>query len=50
MKACRDAGIKVIYTAHVHRGDGCDMGLFDNLHPPVAKRDALVEGTRGAEI
>ena len=28
LKICRDAGIRVIYTAHVHRRDGCDMGLF----------------------
>jgi nicotinamidase-related amidase len=32
LKICRDAGIKVIYTAHVHRHDGCDMGLFDDMH------------------
>ena len=41
----RDAGIKVIYAAHMHRPDGCDMGLFDDLHPPIAHRAALVDGT-----
>jgi nicotinamidase-related amidase len=46
----RDAGIRVIYTAHVHRRDGCDMGLFEELHPVVANRDALVDGTPGADI
>src|SRR3981189_3566687 len=50
LRICRDAGIKVIYTAHVHRRDGCDMGLFDDLHPPVANRTALVDGTPGADI
>src|SRR6266852_6807291 len=50
LRICRDAGIKIIYTAHVHRRDGCDMGLFDDLHPPIAHRDALVDGTRGVEI
>src|SRR5712691_8463372 len=50
LKVCRDAGIKVIYTAHVHRRDGCDMGLFDDLHPPIAHRDALVDGTPGVDI
>ena len=45
-KMCRDAGIRVIYTAHVHRRDGCDMRLF-NMHPPVAKMVALVDGTPG---
>ena len=50
LRICRDAGIKVIYTAHVHRHDGCDMGLFDDLHPPIANRDALVDGTPGVDI
>src|SRR6266849_2102291 len=50
LRVCRDVGIKIIYTAHVHRRDGCDMGLFDDLHPPIANRDALVEGTPGVEI
>ncbi|HXC14052.1 MAG TPA: isochorismatase family cysteine hydrolase [Stellaceae bacterium] len=50
LKVCRDAGIRVIYTAHVHRRDGCDMGLFDDLHPVIASRDALVDGTPGVDI
>ncbi len=47
---CRDAQIKVIYTAHVHRRDGCDMGLFDDMHPPIANRVALVDGTAGVDV
>ncbi len=47
---CRKAGIRVIYTAHVHRRDGSDMGLFDDLHPRIANRDALVDGSPGADI
>jgi biuret amidohydrolase len=50
LKICRAAQIKVIYTAHVHRRDGCDMGLFDDLHPPIANRAALVDGTPGVDI
>ena len=50
LKVCRDAGIKVIYTAHAHRRDGSDMGLFDDMHPPIAKRAALVDGTPGVDI
>jgi ureidoacrylate peracid hydrolase len=50
VKICRDVGIRVIYTAHVHRRDGCDMGLFDEMHPAIANRDALVDGTPGADI
>lgn len=47
---CREAGTRVIYTAHVHRRDGSDMGLFDDMHPPIANRDALVDGTPGVDI
>lgn len=50
LKVCREAAIRVIYTAHVHRRDGCDMGLFDDMHPPIANRDALVDGTPGVDI
>ena len=47
---CRERGVRVIYTAHVHRRDGCDMGLFDDMHPPIANREALVDGSPGADI
>ncbi len=47
---CREWGVRIVYTAHVHRRDGCDMGLYDDLYPPVAERSVLVDGTRGAEI
>lgn len=50
LKACRDKGIRIVYTAHVHRRDGCDMGLYDDLYPPIADRAALVDGTPGVEI
>src|SRR5438132_7422417 len=50
LRICRESRIKIIYTAHVHRSDGCDMGLFDDMHPPIANREALVDGTPGVEI
>ncbi len=50
LKFCRDSGIRVVYTAHVHRRDGCDMGLFDDLWPPIESRAGLVDGTPGAAI
>src|SRR3954468_1409445 len=50
LQICRAAGIKVIYTAHVHRRDGCERGLFDNIPPPIADRAALVDGTPGVHI
>lgn len=46
----RSHGIKVVYTAHVHRSDGSDMGMYDDLYPPIADRAALVDGTEGVEI
>lgn len=50
LKFCREKGIRIIYTAHVHRRDGCDMGLYDDLYPPIADRTCLVDGTPGVEI
>lgn len=50
LKACRDKGIRVIYTAHVHRRDGSDMGLYDDLYGPIADRSSLVDGSAGVEI
>jgi hypothetical protein len=47
---CRESGIRVIYTAHVHRRDGSDMGLYDDLCSPIADRSTLVDGTSGVEI
>ena len=50
LQSCRGQGIRVIYTTHAHRADGCDMGLFDDLYPPVADRSSLIDGTPGVEI
>jgi biuret amidohydrolase len=47
---CRQRGIRIIYTTHAHRRDGCDMGLFDDLWPPIASRAGLVDGESGIEI
>lgn len=46
---CRTSGIPVIYTAHVHRRNGCDLGLLGHA-PAIARRDALVAGSTGAAI
>ena len=50
LEFCREKGIRVIYTAHVHRRDGSDMGMYDDLYPPIADRSCLVDGTKGIEI
>jgi len=47
---CRNAGIAVIYTTHVHRADGCDKGRFADIYPPIAEGTGLVDGTDGIEI
>jgi len=47
---CREVGAKVVYTAHVHRKDGCDAGMFATLWPPIGNKAGLVDGTRGVEI
>ena len=47
---CRERGIKVIYTTHAHRRDGCDMGLFGQLWAPIGSRASLVDGGPGIEI
>lgn len=46
----RSKEISVIYTAHVHREDGSDMGLYGEIYPPVAERACLIDGTPGTEI
>jgi ureidoacrylate peracid hydrolase len=50
LKFCRENGIRVVYTAHVHRRDGSDMGRYEDLYPPIADRSTLVDGTSGVEI
>lgn len=50
LKACREQGIRIIYTAHVHRRDGSDMGLYDDLYGPIADRSSLVDGEPGSDI
>ncbi|NYE24349.1 cysteine hydrolase family protein [Pigmentiphaga litoralis] len=50
LNTCRERGIRVIYTSHVHRSDGCDMGRYGDLYPPIASRAALIDGTAGVDI
>lgn len=46
----RATGMRVIYTTHVHRRDGCDMGLYGELWPPIEMRAGLVDGEPGIDI
>ena len=46
----RETGMRVIYTTHVHRRDGSDMGLYGEIWPPIEMRAGLVDGEPGVEI
>jgi ureidoacrylate peracid hydrolase len=46
----RRTGMRVIFTTHAHRRDGCDMGVFGTSKPPIVERMALVDGEKGIEI
>jgi biuret amidohydrolase len=47
---CRASGIRVVYTAQVHRIDGSDTGLFGDLYPSIQQRSALMASADGAQI
>ena len=46
----RTTGMTVLYTTHAHRADGCDMGPFAEIYPPIANRVGLIDDTPGIEI
>ncbi|MDH2329097.1 cysteine hydrolase [Cereibacter sp. SYSU M97828] len=46
----RATGMRVIYTTHAHRSNGCDMGLFGEIYPPIQNRAGLVDDTPGIDI
>jgi ureidoacrylate peracid hydrolase len=50
LELCRGLGVRVIYTAHVHRPDGSDLGGFKDLDARIAGHKALVDGTPGVDI
>lgn len=46
----RSAGMRVIYTAHVHRRDGSDLGRFGEIWSSIGEGAALVDGEPGVEV
>ena len=46
----RRTGMRGLFTTHAHRRDGCDMGVYGSLWPPLVERVALVDGDKGIEI
>jgi biuret amidohydrolase len=46
----RQTEMRVIFTTHAHRHDGCDMGVYGSLWPPLVEHVALVDGDQGIEI
>jgi nicotinamidase-related amidase len=49
IEAARRFGVPVVYTAHIHRSDGTDMGLM-KYWPMINNRTCLVEGSEGAQV
>ncbi len=49
LTCCREHGIPVIYTAHVHRRGGYDQGLLAHA-PAIGRGVALVDGSPGGAI
>ncbi len=49
LACCREHGIPVIYTAHIHRPGGFDLGLLAHV-PPIARGEALADGSPGVAI
>lgn len=49
LACCREHGIPIIYTTHAHRAGGYDLGLLAH-DPPIARGDALVDGSPGVAI
>ncbi|RQG87898.1 cysteine hydrolase [Natrarchaeobius halalkaliphilus] len=47
---CRDAGSQIVYTTHVHRESGCDMGTMADIWVPIEQQAGLVDETEGVEI
>lgn len=50
LEHARQTGMRVIFTTHAHRRDGCDMGLYGDLWPPIGERAGLVDGEPGIDI
>jgi biuret amidohydrolase len=48
-QTCRSAGIVVIYTRHVLRPDGSDMGLLGEFVPPI-KAGMLSEDAQASAL
>ncbi len=49
LACCREYGIPIIYTAHVHRPGGADLGLLAH-DQRIAQGNALVAGSPGVAI
>lgn len=50
LDACREKGIYIIYTVHVHRASGDDMGPYGKFFDCIEERKGCIDGTDGASI
>jgi ureidoacrylate peracid hydrolase len=48
-RVCRQSGIQLIYTAHVVRQDGSDVGIMGEIIPPV-RAGAIDDGSESANL
>lgn len=46
----RAVGIRVLFTTHTHRPDGCDLGRHRDLWAPIATGASCVDDSPGIEI
>ncbi len=50
ISACRKKGILIVFTTHVHREDGSDIGLWAEFVPEMATKSTLFKGTTDVDI
>jgi len=50
LDACRNKGMMIIYTEHVFRKDGVDLGQFARMWPNLIGVTALLDDSRGGRV
>lgn len=50
MDVCRSLKVPIIYTTHVHREDGSDMGRMADIFPIIKQGLVLKAGSEGVKI
>jgi len=50
IELCRNRGIPIVYTSHIHHPDGRDMGIMQEIWSVHRDRKACLSGTPGPDI